>query len=214
METPFPDGIPRRSTRSAPRGASRRRRSRRTVIWPSASGCCETVPLSGERNERGGLGVTSAVLRIVGRGSKDAGVPARRAHPRWSGPPRYQPRRRRGTTTAASTPVSRTLRGAAPRPRRATTATTTTTSDPTPTTASQVARGSLPVPSACMSATGHEAYASRCTARHARMPMRTRSRLVTTIASRRSNATAPSPSQTGRYADAKGTSASVSRIGA
>ena len=45
-------------------------------------------------------------------------------------------------------------------------------------------------------------------------PSRARSRLVTVSASRRSNATVPSPSQIGRYGDANGMTASFSPIGA
>ena len=54
---------------------------------------------------------------------------------------------------------------------------------------------SVPVPSPCQSATGQDAYASRCTARQARYDSRPRSRLVITSARIRSNAIAPSPSQ-------------------
>ena len=55
-----------------------------------------------------------------------------------------------------------------------------------------------------MTATGQEAYASQCTVRHSRRPSRARARLVTTSASRRSNATVPRPSQIGRYGDRNG----------
>ena len=65
-----------------------------------------------------------------------------------------------------------------------------------------------------MSATGHDAYASQCTAFHARVPMRRRRKLVTIRASRRSKATVPSPSQNGRYGDRNGMNASTTPIGA
>jgi hypothetical protein len=51
----------------------------------------------------------------------------------------------------------------------------------------------VPVPTLCASAAGQHAYASQCTARQGRRPIRRRSRLVTVSATVRSNATAPSP---------------------
>ena len=73
---------------------------------------------------------------------------------------------------------------------------------------------SLPVPSPWTRATGQHAYASQWIAFHERNPSRTRTRLVITRASSRSKATAPRPSQTGRYAAPNGTIASTHRIGA
>ena len=59
-------------------------------------------------------------------------------------------------------------------------------------TSSQPDFPSEPVPSPCMTATGHDRYASQCTARQPRKPIRARSKLVATSASKRSKATVPS----------------------
>ena len=97
---------------------------------------------------------------------------------------------------------------------RQTTAASTVSPQAMPRKAIQPARASVPVPSEWSIATGQHAYASQCTAFHARVPILRRSKLVTTSASRRSNASAPSPSQNGRYGDRNGTKASRMPIGA
>jgi hypothetical protein len=62
------------------------------------------------------------------------------------------------------------------------------------------------VPKLCASAAGQHAYASQCTARQGRRPIRRRTRLVTVSATMRSNATAPSPiHKRPPLADANGT---------
>ena len=81
---------------------------------------------------------------------------------------------------------------------RQSTSSTTAAADPSATSPNQLAFASLPVPNAWTSATGHAAYASQCTSFHERSPIRPRTRLVAISASKRSNATAPSPSQMGR----------------
>ena len=73
---------------------------------------------------------------------------------------------------------------------------------------------SVPVARPCTTANGQHTYASQCTRRQARGPMRFRSKLVAINASTRSNATAPKPSHNGRYADANGMTASFHPIGA
>ena len=83
--------MPRRSIRSAPRGAFFRCRSRRTVTSPLASACCDTVPLIGDRKARGGCGVVTAATGTVAR--RAATTVSRRDAPILflSGPSRYQP---------------------------------------------------------------------------------------------------------------------------
>src|SRR5690349_5393581 len=67
-----------------------------------------------------------------------------------------------------------------------------------------VLRTSEPVPRVCTTASGQHRYAVQCTARQVSYPIRWRSRLVTIIAITRSEASAPSPIQIGRYVPMNG----------
>src|SRR5439155_13420233 len=65
---------------------------------------------------------------------------------------------------------------------------------------------SVPVPSECAIAAGHETYARRCTARQTCRLRCRRTRLVTISAATRSSETVPSPTKSGRQCAANGTS--------
>ena len=55
-----------------------------------------------------------------------------------------------------------------------------------------------PAPSPCRNASGHPRYATQWTARHNRLPTRSRSRLVMIIAMVRYTEMTPSPTHSGR----------------
>ena len=80
------------------------------------------------------------------------------------------------------------------------------------TASTQRAAPSVPAPNPWISATGQHRYPAQCTMRQARTPIRTRSRLVTSTASSRSNAIAPRPSQIRRYGEENGTTVEMTLI--
>ena len=144
-----------------------------------------------------------------------SGVPALRAHPSASGPETNQMTSSTGATATAAKPSARPRgRDTRPAPTRSPAATSTATTQAAVNTSTSPVRASEPVPRPCNTATGQHAYASQCTNRQVVKPIRWRSRLVTTNARSRSTATAPRPSQNGRYADTNGTTTSIQRIGA
>src|SRR5581483_3967812 len=215
-----PRARPSIETTTSPCGASvsRRRPAKAARKLPpgSVASACRAAARARGRRDAAGVRVTTAAScpRAAAASSVD-GVPARAAQPRRSGPFCAHTSRPASTPSVATVAPARTI-GSASRAasRRQTTDASTVTAHSTPRTASQPERASLPVPSECSSATGQEAYASQCTARQARKPIRRRARLVATSASRRSNATVPRPSQKGRYGERKGMTASRRPIGA
>ncbi len=157
----------------------------------------------------------AGVLRTTTRcGSSDVGVPARAAQPVAAGPVAYQSSRASGASRSADPAAIRAPGQVEGSASRTITAATTAAVRASASTCIQPTRPSLPVPSAWTRAIGQAAYASQWNRRHVRKPKRPRRRLVMVSASSRSKATAPSPSQTGRYAEPKGTTASCRAIGA
>jgi hypothetical protein len=137
--------------------------------------------------------------------SSDAGVPARAAQPVAAGPVAYQSSRASGASRSADPAAIRAPGQVEGSASRTITAATTAAVRASASTCIQPTRPSLPVPSAWTRAIGQAAYASQWNRRHVRKPKRPRRKLVMVSASSRSKATAPSPSQTGLYAEPKGT---------
>ncbi len=141
----------------------------------------------------------AAVDAGVARASRAVGVPLRFAQPVDSGPDGNQAMSAAGTASeAASAPALTPAWFGQPAEARAQTAAITVSTHAPVTRSSQCVFASLPVPRPCTTATGQEAYASQWVERQSRWPRRRRSMLVTVSASSRSNATAPSPSHSGR----------------
>ena len=214
----------RRRRRECPAGRDVRRRpgrrttrrSSRIVTRPEPAVVSPIRPLTVVANDVGG---TAALVRI--RAARNPAAPGwspacPTGRPSRAGRGRSSTRRRSPAvpTSAAAAPAMRGLVSPPPATTRASTASETSATQPKPRSSSQPRRASLPVPNECRTATGHEAYASQWKARQSFGPTRARSRLVTTSASRRSNATVPSPSQIGRYGEMNGTKASTKPIGA
>ena len=103
---------------------------------------------------------------VLVRASSDRGVPARAAQPRRAGPARYQPPITSGRASAATVLAVRTPGVARFDATRQRTAATTPATQVAVTTCIHATRASVPVPSPCTSAIGHDAYASQCRARH------------------------------------------------
>ena len=148
-----------------------------TVTRPSAPAPdSEKRPLSEASNGADGsepLAATATTFvtdtERAGAASRSVGVPARRAQPCASGPEAAQAPISGGTASAAMPPASRTDPGAAAASStRQSTARTTASTAASASRPNQPVRASLPVPSACTSATGQEAYASQWTIRQAR----------------------------------------------
>src|SRR5450755_311260 len=148
---------------------------------PLASSPSRMVPLTCAVNAGGAPALLPAarVVLAPSRAAPEAaaavdasnalGVPARAAQPAASGPPGSHTSSPSGTTAEAIRAVTRApaLAGQ-PAVARATTATIMTITQPPVTASIQAILVSLPVPRPCSTATGQQAYAAQCVARHAR----------------------------------------------